>query len=167
MHKVKTQNKGRVFGLSAVILAVTLAGSQAQAQVSLAKNYAPEDAPNCHDVFNGMSYTTGDQIVCPEAIDGAVEYINNTGAFGTVQHIGYGLLCQMDEVRVEGASPTQIELNQPFMIALSGPEFYIVTPEIEPSFEDDQDLRIERIAQDYIIRNRRDHGLVCGRYLGF
>lgn len=167
MNKVKTKNGDRIFGLSALILAMELVSSQAQAQVSLAKNYAPEDTPNCQDVFNGMSYTTGDQIVCPEAIDGAVEYINNTGAFGTVQHIGYGLLCQMDDVHIEGANPAHIELNQPFMVALSGPEFYIVTPEIEPSFEDAQDQRIERAAQEYIMRSRRDHGLMCGRYLGF
>lgn len=165
MSKVKIQNTSSVFGLSALMLFIS-ATSPAGAQLSLTKNYGPEDAPNCHDVFNGMSYTTGDKIVCPERIEGAVDYINNTGAFGVVEHIGHGLLCQKDGVEIEGQNTTQIELSHPFMIALAGLDFYIVTPEIEPSFTEAQDLQIEHVAQEYIMRNRLNYGLACRAYLG-
>lgn len=162
MTNVKAHKRSAVLGVSALLLAIN-ANSLACAE------NVTEELQTCQDVFNGKSYSSGEQIVCPDKIENIVSFINESGIFGEVEHIGGGLLCQNQDVYIEGFEENGFELRMPFMVAEAntGPDlFFIISPEVPAEFANHQDIEIENEAQNYIANNSTYNGRLCGHYLG-
>ncbi|HCK32580.1 MAG: hypothetical protein CMH32_05125 [Micavibrio sp.] len=169
MTNIRAHKKSAVLSVSALLLAIGANSAASAEDARLTKPYASEELQTCQDVFNGKSYSSGEQIVCPDKIENIVSFINESGIFGEVEHIGGGLLCQNQDVYIEGFEENGFELRMPFMVAEAntGPDlFFIISPEVPAEFANHQDVEIENEAQNYIANNSIYNGRICGHYLG-